>query len=254
MLRRRQLITVFVAFMLILSWRNTEYVKAVNQDPTNDGFKVPILMYHSIDEFKGNGYKELFITPENFEEQMTYLKVEGFTPITFDDITNLENIKKPILITLDDGYKNNMNAFHILKTLNDSTFQAKATIFMVGRKIDTKSGLSRSQLREMSDSGIISIQSHTETHPDLRETLYYRTELRDIKTKLEEITGREVTALAYPAGQYNDKVIEETKKIYQYAVTTKPGIANISESLYEMKRVRINNSTTLLEFKNLVNP
>ena len=32
--------------------------------------KVPILIYHSIDEFKGVGSKELYVTPENFEKQM----------------------------------------------------------------------------------------------------------------------------------------------------------------------------------------
>ncbi|MBS4198172.1 polysaccharide deacetylase family protein [Bacillus sp. FJAT-49732] len=217
-------------------------------------YDVPILMYHSIDEYKGYGYKEHFVHPKNFKAQMEYLKSERFTPITFDDIPNLENIKKPIIITLDDGYKNSLNAYNILKALNDSSFQAKATIFMLGRKIDTKGGLSRGQLKEMSDSGIISVQSHTETHPDLTETPYYITELSDIKTKLEEITGKNITALAYPSGIYNDKVIEEARKYYQYAVTTKPGIANTSDSLYEMKRVRINNSTTLSAFIKLVNP
>lgn len=158
-------------------------------DPT-EGFDVPILMYHAIDEFKGNGIQELYVTPTNFESQMQYLKSAGFTPISFDDFKSLKDISKPILITFDDGYKNNMNAYQVLKKLNSPSFQAKATIFMIGKKIDTSSGLSTSQLKEMSDSGIISIQSHTETHPSLPTITNFEDELGSIKGKLETITGK----------------------------------------------------------------
>ncbi|WP_062105490.1 polysaccharide deacetylase family protein [Bacillus niameyensis] len=215
--------------------------------------QVPILMYHAIDEYKGNGIEELYVTPENFEIQMRYLKEAGFTPITFDDLHALKDIKKPILITLDDGYQNNINAYNILKKLNNSSFQAKAVIFMIGKKIDTKSGLSSKQLKEMSDSGIISIQSHTETHQSLPTVTNFEEEFGDIKKKLEGITGKRVTAIAYPSGHYDERVLEETKKYYDYAVTTKPGVADLQSSLHELRRIRISYKTTLSEFKNQVN-
>ena len=46
--------------------------------------KVPILIYHSIDEFTGHGSKELYVTPKNFEKQMIYLRDHGYTLLTFD--------------------------------------------------------------------------------------------------------------------------------------------------------------------------
>jgi peptidoglycan/xylan/chitin deacetylase (PgdA/CDA1 family)/uncharacterized protein YcfL len=226
----------------------TSTVKAA----TDGSYSVPILMYHAIDEYKGNGLKELYVSPEYFEAQMNYLKSAGFTPLHFDDLNNISKVNKPILITFDDGYKNNMNAFAILKNLNDSNWKAKGTIFMIGKKIDTNSGLSSEQLKVMSDSGIISIQSHTETHPSLPTITNYMEELGNIKTKLEQITGKKVTAIAYPSGKYDHKVIEETKKYYDYAVTTVPGVADIGLSPYEMKRIRINNSTSLSTFIDLV--
>ncbi|MDQ0271874.1 polysaccharide deacetylase family protein [Cytobacillus purgationiresistens] len=214
---------------------------------------VVILMYHAIDEYNGKGGQELYVTPANFESQMQYLKSEGFTPISFADLVNLEGIEKPVLITFDDGYKNNMNAYLILQKLDDEDFQAKATIFMIGSKIDKKTGLSTEQLKEMAASGIISIQSHTETHPSLTEITDFEQELNEIKFKLEGITGEKVIAIAYPAGKYDNRVIEETQKYYEFAVTTHQGIANTSESPYEMKRIRINYSTDLSGFKYLVN-
>ena len=83
--------------------------------------KVPILIYHSIDEYKGLGSKELYVTPENFEKQMTYLKNHGYTLLTFERWQEISKIKKPIFITFDDGYKNNRNAFKILQKLTDVT-------------------------------------------------------------------------------------------------------------------------------------
>ena len=68
--------------------------------------KVPILIYHSIDEFTGKGSKELYVTPDDFRKQMTYLKDHGYTLLTFDRWQDIQKVKKPIFITFDDGYKN----------------------------------------------------------------------------------------------------------------------------------------------------
>ncbi|WAA10030.1 polysaccharide deacetylase family protein [Fervidibacillus albus] len=239
---------------------SAQYVKPNSE---NEGFseeetllvannqQIPILMYHAIDEYAGKGIQELYVTPANFKAQMEYIKSEGFTPVTFEDLQNIDQFEKPIMITFDDGYKNNMNAYDILKELTDAQFQAKATIFMVGKKIDTKSGLSTAQLKQLSDSGIISIQSHTQTHPNLTEVTDLTTELRDIKWKLESITGKPVIAFAYPSGKYDDRVLAETKKYYEYAVTTIPGVASLDEP-YQLKRIRINYSTSLDEFIQLL--
>lgn len=238
-------------------YADPRYLKKFEKNMTNPvrakGYKLPILMYHAIDDYHGTGLKELYVTPHNFEAQMMYLKANGFTPITFEDLKNIQNINKPILITLDDGYKNNINVYKILKKLKSSSFNAKATIFMIGRKIDQKTGLSKNQLKEMSDSGIISIQSHTETHMDLTHTIDYTKELKDIITKLENITGKKVIALSYPAGKYNSAVIAQARKYYQYAVTTKQGIANTASSNFELKRLRVSYSTSLAAFEKMVN-
>ncbi|MBY0099608.1 polysaccharide deacetylase family protein [Mesobacillus maritimus] len=216
-------------------------------------YRLPILMYHAIDEYQGNGSQELYVTPENFEIQMQYLKTEGFTPITFDEIKEIDEIEKPVLITLDDGYKNNLNAYYILNKLNDASYQAKATIFMIGNKIDKKTGLSTEEIREMSDSGIISFQAHTEHHPSLTTITDFQSELGGNKERLEKLTGKRVTALAYPSGHYNEQVVEETKSYFDYAVTTNAGIATADSSPYELERIRISYSTTLEAFDYLLN-
>ncbi|MFS0645421.1 polysaccharide deacetylase family protein [Siminovitchia sp. 179-K 8D1 HS] len=232
------------------------HVKDVGDLPVKKkpGFDIPILMYHQIGENPVPEGYGLFVKSENFQKQMNYLKTAGFTPIHFDEIPNIKNIKNPIIITFDDGYENNMIAYEILKKVNDKSFKAKATFFIIGAKIDVKNYLSAAQIKEMSDSGIISIQSHTMTHPFFNDNetagrINYTEQLRDNKLKLEQLTGKKVRVLAYPYGSYNDLVIAETKKYYDYAVTTKPGIANTNDSPYELKRVRVRFDTTLEQFK-----
>lgn len=52
--------------------------------PAFSQVKVPVLIYHSIDTYTGHGEKELYVTPENFEKQLLYLKKQGYTPLTFE--------------------------------------------------------------------------------------------------------------------------------------------------------------------------
>lgn len=47
--------------------------------PVFSQVKVPILIYHSIDSYTGHREKELYVTPENFEKQLLYLKKQGYT-------------------------------------------------------------------------------------------------------------------------------------------------------------------------------
>jgi peptidoglycan/xylan/chitin deacetylase (PgdA/CDA1 family) len=217
---------------------------------------VPILMYHAIDEFNGEGLKELFVTPGNFEAQMQYLKDNGYTLLTFEQWGEVNKVNKPILVTFDDGMKNNLNAFHILQKLKDETFNPTATEYVIAGYIDSGSyRLSTEDIKEMVNSGIFSVQSHTMSHADLPKITNFEEELQVSKEKIEQVTGKPVIAIAYPYGHFNEQVVEETKKYYKFATTTKPGQfiekGQPDEFLF-MHRVRVSYSTTIKEFAALV--
>ncbi|MEH7457343.1 polysaccharide deacetylase family protein [Bacillus sp. JJ1127] len=212
---------------------------------------VPILMYHAIDDYHGQGIKDLFVSPANFEAQMKYLKENGYTLLTFERWNDINKVNKPIFVTFDDGMKNNMNAFRVLQKLKDDTFKPTATEYMIVDNVDVEGALSSAEIKEMVDSGIFSVQSHTATHADLPKITNYEGELKGSKEKLEKITGKPVIAIAYPFGHVDDKVVAETKKYYQFATTTKPGqfiTKGEPDELLKMKRVRIHNTTTVEQF------
>jgi len=218
--------------------------------------KAPILVYHSIDEFTGHGSKDLYVTPENFEKQMMYLRDHDYTLLTFERWHDIDRVNKPIFITFDDGYKNNLNAFAIFRKLESDVFKPVGTIFVISDFIGRSNRLSKSDIKMMSDSGLFSIQSHTATHPDLRKNINYEFELKSSRDKIQQITGKPVVALAYPYGTYNTKVIAETKKYYKYGLTTIPepfSEKGTKDELYLLPRMYIKYSTTIDQFAKIVN-
>jgi peptidoglycan/xylan/chitin deacetylase (PgdA/CDA1 family) len=217
--------------------------------------KIPILVYHSIAEYTGQGSKELFVPPKHFEEQMNYLRKSGFTLLTFENWHKIHQVNKPIFITFDDGYKNNLNALKVFDKLQTNRFKPVGTIFVISDFINRPNRLSNEDLQAMVNSGLFSIQSHTATHPDLTQITDYVYELKASKDKIFQITGQPVIALSYPYGNFNDKVINETKKYYSFGLTTTP--ANYIEKgqeneLYLLPRIYIKHSTSLDEFAQIV--
>lgn len=217
--------------------------------------KVPILIYHSIAEYNGKGSKELFVTPENFEKQMVYLKNKGYTLLTFERWEDIGKVNKPIFITFDDGYKNNRNAFEILKKLTDDKYKPTATFFVISDFIGNPNRLSQKDLKVFADSGLISVQSHSATHSDLTKSENLHYELKVSKEKIEKITGKPVIALAYPYGNFNERVASETKKYYSFGLTTTPEhyiSKGIKNERYYLPRIYVKYSTTLEEFAKMM--
>ncbi|MFC0023874.1 polysaccharide deacetylase family protein [Neobacillus cucumis] len=224
-------------------------------DKASAAQKFPILIYHSIAEYAGTGLKELYVTPENFEKQMIYLKVHGFTLLTFERWEEAKKVKKPIFITFDDGYKNNLNAFAVFQKLQSRVFKPTATIFVISDFIGRPNRLTKADIKQMTNSGLISIQSHTASHPDLTKTDNLLYELEDSKEKIQELTNKKVIALAYPYGNTNSRVINETKKYYSFGLTTTPGpftFTGIKDELFIMPRTYIKYSTTMEQFAKIV--
>jgi len=69
---------------------------------------VPVLMYHKVDEWTPSTY---FVSLHNFRDQAFFLRDQGYTSVTFQDLyDHLRGIKqlpaKSVIITFDDAYDN----------------------------------------------------------------------------------------------------------------------------------------------------
>lgn len=204
----------------------------------NEG--VCILMYHSIGYEKNN---RLRIPQQQFKEQMKYIKDNGYTTLTIQQLYNffVENKpipKKSVVITFDDGYLDNYEyAYPILKE-----FSLKATIFVTPNTIDKSNGyMTSKQLKELQGNGI-DIESHTFNHEELNNLSYEKQlkTLKESKEVLEKILDKKVNYIAYPFGKYNEDTIKAMKNAgYTMGFTTGGKIARKDDGIYTLHRIGV---------------
>ncbi len=212
--------------------------------PTDEKFTV--LSYHEIaeaDEALIPGYA---VTPTMFVRQIDWLRNNGFHFVSVDDIladkagTRLLP-DKAVLITFDDGYLSMYTrAWPILKLLKIPSVVAvvgaweedAGTVDFDGRKIARDKLMTWAQLRELTQSGLVEIGSHTydlhhgiqgnpqgnmepaaTTRRYLQETRAYETEaayrarvsadLKRSRDIIRERTGKAPRVIAWPYGRYS---------------------------------------------------
>jgi peptidoglycan/xylan/chitin deacetylase (PgdA/CDA1 family) len=99
--------------------------------------------------------------------------------------------------------------------------------------------LSWEQAREMDCQGV-EIASHTLTHPILTKVTdeRLRRELKDSRSRLEEMLGRAVKAFCYPNGDHDERVLKETERAgYDCAVTTLYGLNDQHSTPLALRRI-----------------
>lgn len=214
-----------------------------------DGYRVPILMYHAVSDDCW-GIAELFVSPSDMEAQLKYLTENGYTPIWFEDLPHIAEYEKPVILTFDDGYDDNYTElFPLLQKYN-----VKATIFCIGNAFGTSHKMTAEQAKEMSDSGLVSIQSHTMTHPDLdklgQEALEY--EIGQSKTALARVTGKEPFVLCYPTGYCSGQSLEVTAQYYSYGLLMGGGYYTTGGDRYLVYRQYVSRYTDIYSFAAMV--
>jgi peptidoglycan/xylan/chitin deacetylase (PgdA/CDA1 family) len=222
--------------------------------------KVPILMYHYISQPPADAdvYRvDLSVTPDNFRQQLAWLRDNGYTAIDYYDLSlaivgHVELPEKPVLLTFDDGYLDNYTAaFPLLQE-----YGYKGTFFIVTDFVDLgrEGYMTWPMIEELSRAGH-RIEPHSRTHPDLRD--------KDRDGLIWELLGSQQTIAAhigytpryfcYPGGDYNEETIQLLRELeYWGAVTTANDTWHGFNERFEWGRLRIRNNTTLAEFANVL--
>ncbi|MBI5144516.1 MAG: polysaccharide deacetylase family protein [Candidatus Omnitrophica bacterium] len=205
-------------------------------------YRLPVLMYHSID-YTSDRKDRMTVPPDVFAKQMKYLSDKRYNVIPLEKaVEYIEREERPprntVAITIDDGYANNYTyVYPVLKR-----YHIPATIFIIVNMVGEEGFLNWDKIKEMSDSGIIDIESHTMSHTWLTglDDARLRSELMDSKRILEGGVGKEIKYLCYPMGAYNEHVKSAVKAAgYKAAFATKPTRLSPNYDICEIKRVRI---------------
>jgi len=217
------------------------------------GKSVPVLMYHSISYEKDNPIR---LTAQKFEQQLKYLKDNGYYTITLKNLyeyfmTDTKIPEKSVVLTFDDGYEDNYKVmFPLLKKYN-----FKATIFVITSDIDKyPTSMTSKQLLEMEEYGV-DIESHTANHENLKELSKDKqlATLTKSKKDLEKKLNKKVNFFAFPYGGYNDNAIAAVKEAgYTMAFSTDGRWSSKSDGILQLHRVYISSLHDMEEFKNRV--
>ncbi len=237
--------------MQISSVSALEEAQVIENDEPN-GDKVPILLYHNILEDGDVDGHPAHVTLEEFIIQMQSLTDAGYTTISFQEYYSFVNDdkelpEKPIIITFDDGYLSNYEyAFPILQELG-----MKATIFILTGRMGAIGGegeviyphFTWEQAKEMDESGVIDIQSHSDLHPNLvaQNTGRIQLELRRSRYLIQKELGKICDVFAYPFGMYTSDV-EALAEVAGYKITVAVGDKGTNtkeDGLKELKRLTV---------------
>lgn len=107
-------------------------------------------------------------------------------------------------------------------------------------------------LREIADSGLVRIGSHSATHPDFRRIDEERakSELIESKATLEQILGREVTSFSFPHGAYTERDLAlASRHGYSRVFTIDPVQFIDCEGRFAIGRTRVEPYDWPMEFR-----
>ena len=221
-----------------------------------------VLMYHSLCEDE-SGVNGETVTAAKFREDMQWLVDNGYTALFPSELLSMDEVpEKCVMITFDDGYKSNYTlAYPILKELG-----LKAEISLITSCVDnsdTYTGfMNWDEVRELSESGLIEIGSHTHNlhNPENGGRMYegekngimrassrkaIKEDLETSRNLIEEHTGIRPVVFSYPYGaagsRWDKKAVDG---IFPVSFGTVPGEAKLSIKV-RIPRYRIDQNTSL---------
>ena len=197
---------------------------------------VLVLCHHAIDD---SWPAELSVTPDNFGRQLDLLLERGYQATTFTEAVLSPRAARMVAITFDDGFRSVIElAFPLLRERG-----LVATVFIPTSFVDADHAaswdgvsrwlgtahesklrpLSQPELVELADSGW-EIGSHTCTHPHLTQLddAKLAWELTESRRHCSELVGRPCLSLAYPYGDFDQRVRDAAAAAGYRAACTVP--------------------------------
>lgn len=233
--------------------------------PTPDGAahqaSVPILMYHYLSDAPegADRYRvDLSVSPALFEQQLAYLQQQGYQSISLYDLLGaltqgLPLPEKPVIITFDDGYRDNYE--NALPLLSQYGFTATFFVLTEVTNLGEPDYMSWDQMRAMQAAGM-DIECHARVHEELTANNDERLawQVLGCSEAIESQLGRRPRFVAYPSGVFDERVIQYfASDNFWGGLTTQQGKLHDSSGLFELKRLRVRSTTTLDRLAALLN-
>lgn len=210
--------------------------------------QILVLGYHKVVVPSGHNkvdhYKNyLEVSHREFENQLKFLRNEGFDNMTPEQLNQAFNSRKAppgkhVLFTFDDGYKSIITqAYPLMKK-----YGFTGTVFLnsstVGKLIWTNDHISLEDLRFLLSEGW-SLGNHTCSHIKLDQSsnLEIREQISSCQNYIDGIFPQGILLFAYPSGFHSKKIISTLKQLrFNLAFTTHNGPVRIKDSRFMVNR------------------
>jgi peptidoglycan/xylan/chitin deacetylase (PgdA/CDA1 family) len=233
--------------------------------PADAGARVPILVYH---RFGPTVADRMTVTTDTLESQLRYLADDGYTVIPLRRLIDHRLGKAPppparaVVITADDGHRSVYTELYP----RVARLRMPVTLFIYPSAISrTDYALTWEQLRELRDSGLFDVQSHSYWHPNFHEEKarlgpaeYERlvaTQLEGSRRTLERELDTSVDVLAWPFGIHDAELATMAARAgYVAAVTLEGRPASAADDLMALPRHLVTDRHRGAAFAQLVAP
>lgn len=173
--------------------------------------KVLIIYYHEVVEDEESfSYQKIGKT--KFEEQMAFLKEQGYQTLYFSELKN-PIPEKAVIVSFDDGFESvYQNAMPIMKK-----YGIKGNVYLPTAYVGKEKFMTWDMVRELSKDGF-EMQAHTHNHVDIRglDEDGLRKEITDSNERFLSELGQIPTAFCMPFGTYDKASVRALKKIGAY--------------------------------------
>jgi len=201
------------------------HVAAMGERPSRAAsrdFRIPVLCYHQFGEHVSS---TLTVSTATLEAQLRSIVDGGFTAVSAHQLVEQRLGLGPtvpdrsVVLTIDDGYKSIYSVFFPLAV----KYRMRATIFIYPSAISLLPfALTWEEISEMKASGLIDVQSHSYTHPNLpleEHVLpgpafdqFIRRELVLSRQVIEAHVAGSCDLLAWPYGLYDAELKEDARR------------------------------------------
>jgi len=251
---------IFSVLVLLLSWLPSAKGELRDAKGGSLGIRVPILLYHRFGPVVADS---MTVTTTVFESQLKYLRDNSYTVIPLRQLVDyylgkrLAPPSQSLVITVDDGHKSvYTDLFPFLKK-----YRIPVTLFLYPSAISNASyAMTWNEVREMKETGLVDLQSHTFWHPNFRNEKkrlkppeyenFVAMQLKKSKEKLEREFNVKVDMLAWPFGIYDEELVNKAIGTgYVAALSMDRRHTSISDNIMTLPRYLIGNTDHLSSHK-----
>ena len=232
---------------------------------------MPVLMYHHMVP-EGQDCNAMTITPGKFRADLDIILAKGYTPVLPGELAAGAPLpEKPILITFDDGYRSNYDLVYPI--LREYGVKACISIIVLMPDLPTDNFCTWEQLREMTDSGLVEVGSHSyrlhnlgedkgnyekdgtngvERRPGESDGDFQARVLDDIQKSHDRIAAElgSVTCFAYPFGCTDPDAKALVDALFPVSLMTVPQCEDLAKGLHDLPRYAVHMETNLADLLN----